>query len=593
MSQISEEIKNRFTASFNSLQTKRTVWDAAEKLFYGELNDTVSSSTKSQVFDPKLSTLVIERGYRVMSQLPVGKVRGISKNDLGDAKLKNLVLEKYVVPNANAQFDFLTKLRMVDIYSNVYGCFFALVDWDVKKNGYVGPDMWLLNIRDVFPQVGAASLEDSDFIIVRTWQPLSYFENLKKQNGFQNIDALVTKLGELSGSKQDRDSENISKREESQYPSNEPAKKTGYFEVLTQYEGDRWVDYCRDADMVFRDIKNSHENGELPVVCKYSMPLLGDPMGMGDMERGKTLQMVINSVWNLYLDAVKMSIFPPVMLNKDNIAAMSSVKWGAAEKWLVRGQIDNAARTIQLSPQGINTFNNTYQVANASMLNLFGTSDTTVSKEVDAGMGKTPQALQMQQARENTRDTADRFYMERFLSDVMRKMVNLISKKQSSAISIRMFGDEIEDVKREYPEVENMYDEETGKLSIKKGGSTLYDYEIVSGSTYAMDQKSQQDNLSSLLTLYMKSQTPQGNTLVADLDKEGYLLKFGELFKRVLASSGIQDWDKILVEKTEGEKADTVLRSDEDVFRNVLAQAMGGGQNINATPPMQEPQQPI
>jgi hypothetical protein len=50
------------------------------------------------------------------------------------------------------------------MYSNIYGNMFSLIDWDVKPNGYVGPDVWMLNIRDVFPQVGAVSLEDSDML---------------------------------------------------------------------------------------------------------------------------------------------------------------------------------------------------------------------------------------------------------------------------------------------------------------------------------------------------------------------------------------------------------------------------------------------
>ena len=45
---------------------------------------------------------------------------------------------------------------------------------------------------------------------------------------------------------------------------------------------------------------NPHQNGELPVVCKYSIPLLTDIFGMGDFERGKSMQYTLNSLWNLY-----------------------------------------------------------------------------------------------------------------------------------------------------------------------------------------------------------------------------------------------------------------------------------------------------
>ena len=587
MSKLSSEIISQKQDSFVNKKTKRELWDNLEKLFHGELNDSVSDKTKSRVFDPRMSSLLIERSYRVMAQLGIGKVIGIGSNDIGDAKLKNLLLEKYVVPNANSQFDFLTKLRMVDMYSNLYGSFDVLIDQNVKKNGYTGPDMWLLNKRDVFDQVGAVSLEDSDHIIIRTWRPISFFEGLKKADGFTNIPKIIEQLKKKAGSKNKRDSENMSKREENQYTDEAP---DGFYEVLTRYEKDRWVDVCADVDEEFRDIKNPQENDELPVARKYSIPLLDDADGMGDGERGMSMQMVQNSIWNLALDGAKISMMPPLLVNKDNIASMSSIKWGAAVKWLVRGgNINNAIQPIQVNPQNLNTFNNIFQAANASLLNVFGTSDTTVTQQQDAGYGKTPQALRMQQARENTRDNADRFFMEQFVTNVMRKMVNLLNKKQTSQISIRMFPEEIERIKRDYPEIDEHYNEEKGELTIPKGKKNMmYDYEIVSGSTYALDQKAQQENLSKLLELYRTSQTPQGNILEMDLDRSGFKLNFGELFKRIVASSGIQDWDKILTEKTEQEKSETILNQDANTFQSMLSQ-LGG---TNQVPPMPQGQVP-
>ena len=587
MEKLRDQILSRKKVAEDSLITKRELWTEVEKLFHNQLTSSVATSTKSRVFDPKLTTLVLERGYRVMSQLPTGKVRAISTNDQATSTMMNLILDKYIVPHANAQFDFLTKLRMIDIYSNLYGNFFALVDWDIKKNGYIGPDLWLLNIRDIFPQVGAVSIEDSDYIIVRTWKPLSYFEGLSKQNGFKNVGKIITKLKDLSGSKQNRSDDEKSAREKNQYPSAIAAKEAGYFEVLTQYEGDRWVDFCVDADLEFRDIKNPHDNGELPVVCKYSIPLIDDFMGMGDFERGKSMQMVVNSIWNLYLDATKMSIFPPMILNKDNIAAMSSIKYGAAEKWFGRGQINNVAQPVNLSPKGIETFNNTYQVANAALLNMFGTSDTTVTSQTEAGFGKTPEALRMQGERENTRDNADRFYMEQFLKTVMTKMVNLVSKKQMGPITFRLFGDDFEKIKRTNPELDENFDIKTGKLTIdkEKTGSVVYDYEIVSGSTYAVDQQSQQQNMVMLLQLLLKS--PE---LIQMISQEGYTIKMGELFKRVISNSGVQDWDKILEEKTEQEKAEAVLQDDAERLAMAIEQMqmqqgpVGANMNMNQIP---------
>jgi len=282
-----------------------------------------------------------------------------------------------------------------------------------------------------------------------------------------------------------------------------------------------------------------------------------------------------------------MSIYPPTLINKDYIAAMSSIKWGAAEKWLVRGpNIANAAQVLPLTPRGIETFNNTYQIASASLLNQFGTTETTTTQQTEPGFGKTPVALQMQAKRENTRDNADRFYMEQFLTKVTKKMVNLLAKKQPKAITVRLFGDEIEELKRSYPEIEELWDEKKGNLTVPKSktGEILYDYEIVSGSTYMVDQRSQQENLVMLMQLFL--QTPQ---LPQILNQEGYNLKFGELFKRIIANSGIQDWDKIIEELGEEEQLEGVLNQDAQRFLDAVTQLQGQQPNLNQVPPQEQP----
>ena len=174
---LKTQILTRYHSSDEYLEPKRPLWTEYENIFHNTLGDEVSGKTNSQVFDPKLSTYVLERSYRVMAQLMQGKIKAISKNDEAASELMNMILEKYVLPNANAQFDFLTKTRLVDTYSNIYGNFFAMVDWDVRKDGYVGPDMWLINIRDVFPQVGAMSLEDSEYIMQQEKTDTFYFRN--------------------------------------------------------------------------------------------------------------------------------------------------------------------------------------------------------------------------------------------------------------------------------------------------------------------------------------------------------------------------------------------------------------------------------
>mgnify|MGYP000934419760 FL=1 len=597
MDQISNIVKQRRQAADDSLVNKRSMWKEHENLFLGNLEDQISDTTKSKVFDHKISTYIIESEARVMAQVPVGKVKAISKNDMGASALMNLILDKYVVPNANAQLPFLVKLRMLHRMSKIYGNAFYMVDWDVKQNGYVGPDMWLISPWDIFPQVGATSIEDSDYIIVRSWKPLSFFEKLRKTDGYKNLDKVITKLKESTGDKQNRDSDSKTQREEDMETGVSGTKGDGFYEVLSMYERDRWVDVVPAADYtVIRDGKNRGIEGELPVGNKWAIPLFEDFMGMGDVERGKSMQYVMNSAWNLALDSAKMSIFPPVIFNKD-IIVPSSIKRVAGANWIARGNPQLAAQAIQLSPQGLQTFQGIYQSANAALLNQFGTTDTTVSSNVDNTFGKTPQALKQQASRENSRDAWDKFYVEIAVNQIMRKMVNLVAQKQSSAINVRLFGDEIKTILRKFPEMSSQYDEKTGNLKINKSqtGSILYDYEMVSGSSFAVDKQNQQDNVLALLNLLIQNAQPSPQDGVTSpmlelLKIEGTNIKFTKLLTQ-LVSENVNNWDEIIesqdAEKSPAEQDDLAMEDHQKQFMDLVAQMDSG---VNQIPPTPAPQ---
>lgn len=591
-------IKSRYKAADDYLQKKRIAWDSYEKLFNNQLNDSVSALTKSEIFDPVLSTMQIERSNRVMAQLMQGKYRAMSKNDEASAKLMNLTMDKYVLPNASSQFDFLTKCRMVDLYSNIYGNFFVLTDWVAQTDGYVGPDMWLLNIRDVFPQVGAVSLEDSDYVIVRSWKSLEWFKNLKENENFKNIPAVIEKLEKKAGEKSNREYyKDETSREYNQFEEAIEAKESGFFKVITMYERDRWIDYVPAADTVIRDMENPNEDGELPVVCKYSLPLIDDFMGMGDSERGKSMQMALNGVWNLYAGAIKMSIFPPVMIDKNMVAAQNSIKWGPAEKWL--GKNANFANVLNLTPQGVNTFNNTRQAVYGSLQQQFGTTFTNVSSTESSLAGKTPQAIRQQQARQSARDAADLFYMESFLKKVMNRFATMLSKKLPKGLQIRLFKEEIDELFAQYPNFEQMYDQKTGKIKIGKGqfSNIIFDYDIISGSTYLSDKEDQQQALAATLQLLTQNLQPNPQTgevsspMIDRLKQEGRDVSVSDLVMKILSNQGVQGWDKILPDKTNGDKnqwqTDQVMQQHQTQLEQALTQMQ---QPQGGVPPMETPQ---
>lgn len=562
-------------------------WDEKEALLLGRPQDYQTQSTKSQVFDPRLSTIVFERAARVMAQFPTGSVQALTKDDKGKNILMNLVLKNYILPNANSQFDLMTKLRLADVYSLVYGSFFWFVDWR-SENDYIGPDIWLLPIRAVTWQAGKVSIEDSDYIFIDQYVTRDWLEKRPKDKW------KLTKLFELmdkqksGANKAQRDATKKTYTEQRVLKDTSQEGKLAEVLLRTRFEKDRWVTYApefQDAG-VLRDIENPHKNGEIPVVAKHAFPLLDRFIGLGEFERGKTLQYAINSLINLYLDGVKFSIFPPIIVNPDGVIG-SSLQMRPAVKWLET--TPNSIRQTVTSPQGIQTFQSTYSFLIAALLNQAGTTDTTVSRQTDPGLGKTPQALQMLAARENARDNWDRFMMEKAVEKTYNIFVDLVSKKQEKPIDLTLFKAEIKQIESIYEDIRDWVSVsdsgEMAKVKIRKEelSGAKYRFFIDAGSTMKRDEALENQAIVNILTLILKA--PQ---VLQAMESDGLHLNFGELIKRFLITSGVQDWDKIVQEK----EINQVQQPNMDM--GAMAQGMPtpnmGNMEMEGQPPMAEGQ---
>lgn len=536
-----DKLTKNFDDSDRFVNDIRATWDEKEAMLTGTLKSELTNSTKSQVFDPRLSTIVLERSSRVMGQLPTGKSMAVSKDDIGKNILMNLCIDKYILPNANSQFDFLTKSRLLDMYSLVYGVMFGLVDWRVdERREYIGPDLWVLPIRSVFPQPGAISIDEAEWVQVSTWHSLDWLENRGKD--WENLDEIIAELKNNGGkSKDSQDSERRSEREE-KYQTDIPANEVELITEYRSYGGEKdkgeWITYAPDFDKIVRRIDNPHENGELPIVAKTAFPLIDSIFGLGEFERGLTLQKAINSLINLYLDGVKMSLFPPVMINKDQVVP-SSIMFQPAAKWLVSRP--DAVTQLNLNPQGLQTFQSTYSFLIAALLNQAGTTDTTVNDITDPGLGKTPQALKMLNQRESSRDNWDRFQMEKTMETVLGKFINLTSIKQEKPIKLRLFEAEIDEISKQYPDVLDMYDGNEVSVGSDTFGGVKFDYQITSGSTVVADKEKEIQNLNQLIGMFL--QAPQALEL---LHQNGKDFNFAEAITRLVTASGVQDQEKLL-----------------------------------------------
>lgn len=562
-SKLEREVIQFYTDSKDYMKDLRDTWDDKEAMLLGTINDEISqNTTKSQVFDPRLSTIVFDRASRVMAKEHIGHAYAMSKDDIGKNKLMNLLVSNFNC-RANEQFPMLTKLRMMDLYSLVYGSMFALVPWRINSvKDYIGPELTLIPIRDIFPQPNTI-FADSDRVQVRTYTSIEW---LKKQDKdvWKNIDAIEDMYKDTAGDTRETSEEDSSLTERNFHPDQSIGdKRFPKIELITEYRHDKWITFCprstkngMKSTKILRVVENpDYMKGTLPVVKKDAFPLLDRAIGLGEFERGEKLQKSINSLINLYMDGIKMSIFPPIQINPEATGLVpSSIKMSPAAKWLV-GRPNVDLQMTSVNPQGINTFNSTYGFLVGALNSQAGTTSVNEGDNVSSSVGKTPQAIKLLEARENSRDAWDTHMMDEAIREIYVRWVNLIAKNMEKPEQIRLFGAEIEDLAKSYPDIRELVDMsdsgQYGELNVtKKDIEAAYDYKVEAGSTVKRDYVQEATAMRELFDIV--TDKPH---IIEKMNMEGKDIVMSELVSRAFATSGTNDWDKIVVDMEQQQTA--------------------------------------
>lgn len=607
-------------SSYRWLSTMRGTWDDKESMLLGtKPEDKLSKKTNAKVFVPALSTMIIERSSRVMAQPPVGRAFAVSKDDVGKNLLMNLLLN-YFPNHATEEGSFVLKLRQLNVYSHVFGSFFGLVPWRVNKlKGYIGPEFLPIGMRDVRPQPGRRTVDKMDRFGVRSVVSLNWLKNQDK-TVWMNIDKIETEMkaakdGGESARSNDKDTKSYVERE--RFPS--PVGDGGFpdIEIFTDYQYDKWVTWAprfKDIDSshphILRVVKNPYPKGYLPIVAKHAFPLIDSPIGLGDFERGKTLQFATNSLVNLYLDGVKYAIFPPLHINLDEVDP-SSILWGAGNKWYMQKPNQSVQPMNMNSTQWLSTFQETYGFLSSAIQNLSGSTNVAQTQGVEPGLGRTPEAVKQYGLSQSARDEWDRFMMEDTIQQIYNRWIALITTKLDVPMTMRIFGSEVKDLQKTYPEEDilEMFESGTrGNVKIDKnllndeadGEPTQYDFELESGSTVAKNNMDEGEAASQVIKDFIDA--PE---LLKYIQQRGKDIDFAELYKRRLIGSSVKDWDKILIDAEDMLTNPDALDADGNVVNaqsvngleqlyNMQAQQAGGQQqpvDPNAAPPVAPVQQ--
>lgn len=434
-------------------------FDPYEAMLIGQVYDSVSGSVDgSKITDSYAMTLAKERADRVIAKTPDGETKSAGRADVGKAAFMDILRQKWIYPNANAQRPFLEKLNLWQLMSSVYGYMPMFYDWNVSQTGYIGPDCWLWNPRNLVPQQGKVSIEDMDYVTALTWVGKKQLQDIlddqtETDDGEENkvemggwdktaLKLLIDMAGdEVTDADQDKDSLIVRNR-------TPQGSKKGVC-LATRYEAGEdgeWITFAPDhASLEVRRVKNPHKNGRIPFVIKYSQPLFDSFYGLGDFQRAKPLQFARDGVRNLYFSAVKMNLVPPLVVNANGVQK-HTLDYRAGG--VMMETIPNSIRRLETSTAGLATYQAVQSDLTGSLLSLYGTQNASIpgAEALNPSQGKTPQAINNYAEKEATRDGAERRHLETAIEQLTDGFFSLIANIGTEEIPVQLFADDIQDI---------------------------------------------------------------------------------------------------------------------------------------------------
>ena len=425
-------------------------FDAYEAMLQGLVWDSVSNSVDgAKITDSYATTLAKERADRVMAKLPEGETNSAGKADVGKAAFMDILRQKWVYPNANAQFSFQEKLNMWQLYSSVYGYMPMFYDWNVAPTGYVGPDCWLWNPRNLIPQQGRVSIADMDYVTALTWVSKKFIEGLLKKDDSElksagwdrNALRLLDELAQDAESDLDTEKDTQVQRERTSQ-----SVKRGIC-LATRYEAGedgKWCTFAPDHSCIkVRDIKNPHKNGRIPFVIKYSQPLFDSFYGLGDFQRAKPLQFARDGLTNFYFKGIKMNLIPPIVANSNGVIKHTL---DYREGGVMLETLPNSIRRLETSTAGLATYQAAQSNLTGSLLSLYGSQNASLpaSESLNPSQGRTPAAIDLYSDKEATRDGAERRHLETAIEELTDGFFSLIANIGTEDVPVQLFSEDIE-----------------------------------------------------------------------------------------------------------------------------------------------------
>ena len=435
--EVFESLMYHYTFSQDDMEKRKlrkNGWDDIVKAYFGYL--PANWAYMSKVTDPVIRTTLLEKTSRMFA----GKLRGtVVPREVDDAIKSKIINAKldFDWDNANASGTMIEKCILQDIQARMFGASFALNYWNIREvNGKIvqGPDIKILDNRDVFVDYQANHIKNANWVQTREWVTWQDLENRKNQDGtpfYKNLDILNARM------RAEKDNMPKPERRDNRYTSmvkqirslEDRVGQDLYYpiiEIVTEWTKETMTIFSPRHAVILFEGPNPHESKEIPISMLRYYPVGDDVYGESEVESVLPLYRAINAVLCGYLDQQALASRPPIKVaNNSTGVRLDTLVYGPNAIWLT-GDNPNNVMEHQTSNQVIAFFNTTYPALKSAFQLAMGDSSMGISVLNPMGKGeKTATEIRASTKQQIARDAYNQIYLEEFLKDVMNWWIRM------------------------------------------------------------------------------------------------------------------------------------------------------------------------
>ena len=429
------EVQYHYTFSQDDMEKRKlrkNGWDDIIKAYFGYLPSNWAYLSK--VTDPVIRTTILEKTSRMFAGKLRGTVTPREGNDALKAKIVNALLD-FQWDNAKEAGTMLEKIILSDIQTRIFGASFVLNYWNVQeKDGkiYEGPDIKVLDNRDVFVDYQANHIKNANWVQVREWITWQELENKKNPDGtsfYKNLDILKQGLIDDPRIKPERRDNRYTSITKQIRSLEDRVGQDLYFpiqEVVTEYRKDRKIIFCPRHAVILYDGPNPLNSQEIPISMLRYYPVGDDVYGESEVESVLPLYRAINATLCAFLDQMNLAMRPPIKVaNNAAGVRLDTLIYGPNAVWLT-GDNPNNVMEHQSGTAAITGFNTSYTALKSAFQVAMGDSSMGISSMNPLGKGdKTATEVRATTRQQLARDNYNQLYLEEFLKDIMEFWIKM------------------------------------------------------------------------------------------------------------------------------------------------------------------------